>query len=64
MEKIRLSTMRKQEIIDVTSLSNIVPKTARYAYSYDSYGEDSRHGAAHVKLAVIGPSQAIPVVGK
>lgn len=43
----------------LNSLSNIVPKDAKYAHRY---GPDPDHGAAHVKSAILGPSKAVPVV--
>ena len=44
----------------LNSLSNLVPKTAKYVHSHSS---DSGHGAAHVLSAVLSPSKAVPVVG-
>ena len=42
------------------TLSNLVPKTAKYVHSHSS---DGGHGAAHVLSAVLSPSKAVPVVG-
>jgi len=41
----------------LASLSSLVPKTAKYEHQYGEPG----HGAAHVKSALFGPSQSIPV---
>lgn len=46
----------EQDILN--SLSNIVPKNTKYVHQY---GSEPAHGAAHVKSAILGSSQAIPV---
>ena len=41
----------------LSSLSNLVPKNAKYEHDHST----PEHGAAHVKAAILGSSKVIPV---